>query len=152
MGHYCKICGTSKANEKFSGKGHKRHICKVCSKLPKDTLAEIKQMSELVGFLEQSHISKKNLKRLRELAEDENKGIAEKAQIILKVAEFHPYKKRRMKMLRQKKPSLILKLQENDLIFNFYGEKHSNSETNDLPSDEYEDDYFSDSEIDELPF
>ncbi|MCI8785550.1 MAG: hypothetical protein HFI84_02690 [Eubacterium sp.] len=32
-GHYCKICGEYKANEKFSGKGHAAHICKSCSRL-----------------------------------------------------------------------------------------------------------------------
>ena len=32
-GHYCKICGEYKANEKFSGKGHATHICKACSRL-----------------------------------------------------------------------------------------------------------------------
>lgn len=26
-GHYCKVCGEYKANEKFSGKGHVAHIC-----------------------------------------------------------------------------------------------------------------------------
>ncbi len=30
-GHYCKICGEYKANEKFSGKGHAAHICKKTS-------------------------------------------------------------------------------------------------------------------------
>ena len=29
-GHYCKICGEYKSNEKFSGKGHAAHICKAC--------------------------------------------------------------------------------------------------------------------------
>ena len=33
-GHYCKICGEYKANEKFSGKGHAAHICKACHALP----------------------------------------------------------------------------------------------------------------------
>ncbi len=32
-GHYCKICGEYKANEKFSGKGHTAHIYKACSRL-----------------------------------------------------------------------------------------------------------------------
>ena len=32
MGHYCRICGRTLANEKFTGKGHKNHICKNCSK------------------------------------------------------------------------------------------------------------------------
>ena len=32
-GHYCKVCGEYKANEKFSGKGHAAHICKTCAAL-----------------------------------------------------------------------------------------------------------------------
>lgn len=32
-GHYCKVCGTYKPNEQFSGKGHKQHICKKCMRL-----------------------------------------------------------------------------------------------------------------------
>jgi len=31
MGHYCRICGRTRANEKFSGKGHRNHICKDCT-------------------------------------------------------------------------------------------------------------------------
>ncbi len=31
-GHYCRICGQRKANEKFSGRGHAAHICKACAK------------------------------------------------------------------------------------------------------------------------
>lgn len=30
MSHYCWKCGQYLANEKFSGKGHARHICKKC--------------------------------------------------------------------------------------------------------------------------
>ncbi|MCL2305650.1 MAG: cupin domain-containing protein [Planctomycetaceae bacterium] len=31
-GHYCRVCCRRRANEKFSGKGHARHICKDCAK------------------------------------------------------------------------------------------------------------------------
>jgi hypothetical protein len=31
MGHYCRKCGGTRANEKFSGKGHKKQICKNCT-------------------------------------------------------------------------------------------------------------------------
>lgn len=31
-GHYCRICGRRRANEKFSGRGHARHICKDCER------------------------------------------------------------------------------------------------------------------------
>lgn len=32
QGHYCRICGRHRANEKFSGKGHAQHICKDCAR------------------------------------------------------------------------------------------------------------------------
>ena len=45
MGHYCRICGRTRANEKFLGKGHKNHMCKDCSgkfgtKIKKNTIDE----------------------------------------------------------------------------------------------------------------
>jgi len=36
MGHYCKVCGRTRPNEKFSGKGHRNHICKECASIPAD--------------------------------------------------------------------------------------------------------------------
>lgn len=30
QGHYCRICGRYRANEKFGGKGHHIHVCKDC--------------------------------------------------------------------------------------------------------------------------
>lgn len=41
QGHYCKICGEIKANEKFSGKGHAKHICKSCQSLPADKRSDM---------------------------------------------------------------------------------------------------------------
>lgn len=31
-GHYCHVCGRHRANEKFSDKGHAKHICKDCDR------------------------------------------------------------------------------------------------------------------------
>ena len=31
-GHFCHVCGRHRANEKFSGKGHAKHICKDCNR------------------------------------------------------------------------------------------------------------------------
>jgi hypothetical protein len=28
QGHYCRVCGRFRANEKFSGKGHRQQVCK----------------------------------------------------------------------------------------------------------------------------
>ena len=49
-GHYCKICGEYKANEKFSGKGHAAHICKTCSTLPPEKKAEMLAINRLLNL------------------------------------------------------------------------------------------------------
>jgi hypothetical protein len=38
-GHWCWCCGRHRPNERFSGRGHRRHLCKDCSKLGKQELA-----------------------------------------------------------------------------------------------------------------
>lgn len=49
-GHYCKVCGEYKANEKFSGKGHAAHICKTCAALPSEKQAEEMTLTRLVNL------------------------------------------------------------------------------------------------------
>ena len=39
-GHYCRICGRQRANEKFSGKGHSRHVCRDCEREQRKTRRE----------------------------------------------------------------------------------------------------------------
>jgi len=60
VGHYCKICGRTRANERFSGKGHKNNICKSCSgKSRKRGKNNISQEDDL--FLDTKIISKEEL-------------------------------------------------------------------------------------------
>lgn len=47
QGHYCKVCGETKANEKFSGKGHAKHICKKCQSLPKEVQADMMRNNKI---------------------------------------------------------------------------------------------------------
>ena len=59
-GHYCKVCGEYKANEKFSGKGHAAHICKSCASLPPEKQAEQMTINRLLNLpwrLSKEHIS-----------------------------------------------------------------------------------------------
>lgn len=35
MGHYCRVCGRTRSNESFSGKGHRQHICRMCQRKSK---------------------------------------------------------------------------------------------------------------------
>ncbi|MTI66734.1 MAG: hypothetical protein FH753_09065 [Firmicutes bacterium] len=46
-GHYCYVCDKVLANEKFSGKGHKKHICKKCMrKTPEERKKIIEKREE----------------------------------------------------------------------------------------------------------
>ncbi len=45
-GHYCRVCGRRRANEKFSGKGHAAHICKDCAK---EQRAEVKKKRKIAA-------------------------------------------------------------------------------------------------------
>ena len=116
MGHYCRICGRIKPNEKFSGKGHRTHICKKCAQRPKEEIEEIEQGQEIYNFLSQSHISKKNITRLNILKKSENTKISESASIVLEVAKIRPYKKRRLKILAGENRPLLKKLGDTGLI------------------------------------
>jgi hypothetical protein len=49
-GHYCKICGEHKANEKFSGKGHAAHICKACASKSPAEQSEAMTINRLNGM------------------------------------------------------------------------------------------------------
>ena len=46
-GHYCRICGNYLPNEKFTGKGHARHICKSCQSLPQEVQADMRRCNEI---------------------------------------------------------------------------------------------------------
>ncbi len=38
-GHYCWVCNRQRPNEKFSGKGHAKHVCRECARLGGKELA-----------------------------------------------------------------------------------------------------------------
>jgi transposase-like protein len=53
QGHYCRICGRHRANEKFSGKGHAKHICKDCDREHRAKLREQKrELNSRVVFVQ----------------------------------------------------------------------------------------------------
>jgi hypothetical protein len=116
MGHWCRICGSTKPNENFSGRGHKNHICKECSRKPKEEIEKNEQSEELFNYLRQSNISKKNITRLQELVCSQDKDIAEMAEVVLEVALVKPHKKRRLKFLSKENRKLLSKLENTGLI------------------------------------
>lgn len=66
MGHYCRICGRTRANEKFSGKGHKNHVCKDCSgksvrKAKKNSIDKNAFVSETAVLLNDMPLQQENI-------------------------------------------------------------------------------------------
>ncbi len=68
--------------------------------MPKEEWEAIKQEAEISNYLRQSHISKKNVARLKELAVSSNERIAEHVALVREIARIKPYKRRRLKVLR----------------------------------------------------
>jgi hypothetical protein len=116
MGHDCRICGRTRPNEKFSGKGHRTHVCKDCTRLPKLERGAIEREEEICNYLKQSHISAKNLARLRTLAASADSRIAELAAIVSAVAEVKPYKRGRLRVLARERRDLLDAMQRTGLI------------------------------------
>ncbi len=120
MGHYCRICGRTRANEKFSGKGRRTHVCKECARMPKEERTAVEQEEEIFDYMNQSHISDKNVERLKILSESENERIRELASIVLEVAKVKPYKKKRLRVLARERRDLLDDLERTGLIFAYH--------------------------------
>jgi hypothetical protein len=69
-GHYCRICGAHKANEKFSGKGHAAHICKACAKLSVTQRNELQRMNRITEIGMNFFIPKEKFGLLKKYASD----------------------------------------------------------------------------------
>ena len=87
-GHYCKICGEYKANEKFSGKGHAAHICKVCSRLSAAEKAAAMDMNRLMSF-PMRRLSDSERKWLQAKMHDKSPEVADMAREIYNVCFPH---------------------------------------------------------------
>ena len=87
-GHYCKICGEYKANEKFSGKGYAAHICKACSRLSATEKAAAMDMNRLMNF-PMRRLSESEKKWLKAKMKDECPEVAETAQEVFNVCFPH---------------------------------------------------------------
>ncbi len=84
QGHYCKICGEWKANEKFTGKGHAAHICKSCDALPQEKKNELQILNRLANIAGKYPRSKADWELLRKYANDTKyPEIKEFAQLVL---------------------------------------------------------------------
>lgn len=117
MGHYCRMCAGYYANERFSGKGHSRHVCRACQRIPAAERFRLEALGEIAGyFLRQSRVSKKNRRRLEVLCTCDDKQVRDMATLALLVAKIHPSRHRRSAVLRAHHPDLWHGLVEAGLV------------------------------------
>ena len=91
--------------------------CKACRcNIPKKERREIFAEEEIVAFLRQSHISKRNFLRLAELGEDPDERIAGLAKIVRVVGRLQPYKRKRIGKLARRSRFLVRRLEETGLL------------------------------------
>lgn len=90
-GHYCKICGQYKANEKFSGKGHAAHICRACSRLSAAEKAAAMDMNRLMDF-PMRRLSDSEKKWLEAKMHDKSPEVADTAKEVYHIC--FPYAER----------------------------------------------------------
>lgn len=77
-GHFCKVCGEHKANERFSGKGHAAHICKKCSALPVAERNEMVTIRKIEG-MSSRRLSESEIKWLRNHMKDQRPEVRDAA-------------------------------------------------------------------------
>lgn len=103
-GHYCKICGEYKANEKFSGKGHAAHICKACSRLSAAEKAAAMDMNRLMSF-SMRRLSDSEKKWLQAKMHDKCPEVADTAKEVYNVCFPHAERNAMKKQLVINTPS-----------------------------------------------
>jgi hypothetical protein len=97
-------------------KGERARICRKCRSLPGEKQEALKHEHEVLGFLEQSRISEKNIARLRTLARSENPRIAELACLMLEVAVVTPHRRRRIRTLARMRHDVLKRMEQAGLI------------------------------------
>lgn len=107
MGHFCRICQQVKANERFSGGGHRIHVCSDCQRLPIETRRAI-EADDLIEHIlcRQTCISAKNVAWLTSLSASADRELAERAAIMVEIARVAPRKRKRLGRIRHGHPEL----------------------------------------------
>jgi hypothetical protein len=111
MGHFCWMCGRVRANEEFSGRGHRQHLCRECARLPLSERERKQRLDQLRAMLvEQRVLSPKNIRTARDWARSEDSEVRELAQLVADIGQVHPSRKRRLSFLQARHPELCARM------------------------------------------
>lgn len=117
QGHYCKICGEHKANEKFSGKGHAAHICKKCAALSPEERSKQMILTKLENL--PWYLSKENMEWVRRLRNDRRPEVSAMAREVYNRRFPYAERNERKKQLHVR----YLELYVNGEVWDEYGDE-----------------------------
>ena len=109
-GHYCRICGEHKSNEKFSGSGHVAHICKACTKKSPAKKSEDMTINKLHGMMFR-YLNESEIKWLKNRRNDSRPEVQELAQQVFEE-----------KFPRQVRNEIKARLHIKSIVFHIRGE------------------------------
>ena len=113
-GHYCKICGEHKANEKFSGRGHAAHICKACASKSPAQKSEDMTINRLHSMTFR-YLNESEMKWLKNRRNDSRSEVQELARQVFDE-----------KFPRQARNEIKAKLHIKNMVFHVRGEMYDN--------------------------
>lgn len=116
-GHFCKICGEYKANEKFSGKGHAAHICKPCAALPAAERS-VRQTIRKIENMAFRYLNKSEIQWLRGKMNDSRLEVSAVAQEVHQMKFPHYALNQAKKELK----AFALELYLHDTVWTGYGD------------------------------
>jgi hypothetical protein len=111
LGRLCILCERVRPNEALGGKGRHARFCRKCRQLPREQQDRLLHEREILGFLSQSHISHKNVTRLRTLAGSADARLAGLATLVRDVATVAPYRRRRIRTLAGQRRDLLKRME-----------------------------------------
>lgn len=84
--------------------------------MPKEKIDAIDLEEEIFGYMSQSHISEKNIARLKIISQSPNAHISSLASVVLEVAAVKPHKRNRIMFLARGYKDLLEKVEKTGLI------------------------------------
>lgn len=124
-GHYCRICGEYKANEKFTGKGHARHICKECQSLPDEVKADMVRCNDMMRLFGKYPFSKKDWELLEKYSKkyaDKESGQLAKSILDDKRNRYNDEEEEPLEIMDSPVPYSELEEYAKDIIMEFMAE------------------------------
>ncbi len=140
-GHFCWSCQTTLPNERFSGRGHRRHLCKKCSRLGKEELEYRQAVRNIDRCLDwDGRLRRKQRKSFERFRDHPNERVR---RYLEKLEASWAEERRRWRELRRQEEALE-EAWENEMAASVEAAREEGSELEDFPAGGLEDD--------EIPF